>query len=549
MCGLVLYGSDFPSEAGVSLFEKLLFADTFRGPHSTGVMTHRKHNIVGRPPITTIPVLKKEGIAPDFLRNWSWNNILRDGPDPAKYTYGDFYIGHNRYATQGAVNTENAHPFTHGNITLVHNGTLMDVSTLPDFAKFEVDSENICHSINKIGAKATIELLDGAFTLIWHDAKDDTLHIIRNDERPFHLARTANSWFGASEELMLKWILGRDTKTYIQESFEIAVGEEYVFDTSYGFKFKEKITRNLLDPYYGMGWGLNSYHRGTYRQPVSKQPVVASTVIPFAPVVKKTPVQKKRVSDVDTLLEQHRLPFVHGQIISFCPFSREPYDKEVPTSRNKVRGYLDTMEYIEVECHAVEKEDYNTQGHDMTGKIVGAYEKIGTLYIICTFTTESAVYPAPVSSDKEVCDSCDKEGPTPFTISTVGTGVVDICQECYIQYGKDAPPFLPSDEQICVGGIYYTEAEWTDLRITNCGCCDEEIAFSEADDCEVFGDSPICKSCDETMALMHLVTEPIEDEFVCSSCAETYQPHMESDSPKVCAPCYESFHDIIAMPY
>jgi hypothetical protein len=523
-----------------------LFADTFRGPHSTGVFTRRSHSLPNRAPIVTIPILKKEGIAPDFLRHWDWHNILKSGADPTKYKYGDFYVGHNRYATQGAVNEQNAHPFKYGDITLVHNGTLLDQSTLPDFHKFEVDSENICHSINKIGAKKTIALLDGAFTLIWHDASDDTLHIIRNEERPFHLAETATGWFGASEEGMLTWVLGRDTKTYVHKHFECEAGTEYIFDTSFGFKFKEKVEREMLDPYYGFGmYGQYGSYRNQRQKPriIAQSPVVVKkNDDPVYTEVKETPLQKKRSRDVDTLLEQHRFPNRGGQVIEFKTFKSVRY-KDTPDSRCKVTGYVEGGDYIEVECHAVDAADY-VDDAVMSGKIVGAYEKSGTLYIICTHD-EAKI--SEVDKKPHLCPVCDKEAATPFDIVDVDGGMIEACQECYIMWGQDlAPPFESPDRVVNVGGTLYSKDEW-DKSVNTCGCCDETIEFLDADGIDMFSDTPICKNCETTMQDFVFdgsseAADMVEDTFVCLTCTQEFPIYLESTTPRVCTICHDSFH-------
>jgi len=121
-------------------------------------------------------------------------------------------IGHNRKATKGKVNSANAHPFTHGKIVGVHNGTLTNQSLLPDSANFHVDSENIIYSINKIGIEETWKKVAGAAALIWYNAEDATLNVIRNKERPFFFATSSDNKvvFGASEKHMLKCALVRN---------------------------------------------------------------------------------------------------------------------------------------------------------------------------------------------------------------------------------------------------------------------------------------------------------------------------------------------------
>lgn len=122
-------------------------------------------------------------------------------------------IGHNRHATQGAVNNNNAHPFTHGDITLAHNGTLTNKWQLErDFnaPKFDTDSELVCWLIDNYELDAVIPELKGAFALTWWDDRDQSMNIIRNDERPLHVASKGCNVYWASEKHMLAWLLDRN---------------------------------------------------------------------------------------------------------------------------------------------------------------------------------------------------------------------------------------------------------------------------------------------------------------------------------------------------
>jgi hypothetical protein len=58
---------------------------------------------------------------------------------------------------------------------------------------FDVDSQAIFASIARFGAKETIPLLQGAWSLVWYDLNEETLNFLRNSERPM--------WFSYSKEL------------------------------------------------------------------------------------------------------------------------------------------------------------------------------------------------------------------------------------------------------------------------------------------------------------------------------------------------------------
>ena len=180
-------------------FQQLLFHDVVRGHHATGVAA-----------IDTIDrklVVEKKAIAsPEFLLDKEMMGNLFDH----KHNF-NIYIGHNRWATSGAKDAdENAHPFIHGNIVGVHNGSLRNQRLLDDHKDFKVDSDNLYHHLNKNGLDDTIAKSNGAYALVWYDRTDNSLNFIRNEERPLCVAKLNNGYYvWASEMGMLKWLITR----------------------------------------------------------------------------------------------------------------------------------------------------------------------------------------------------------------------------------------------------------------------------------------------------------------------------------------------------
>ena len=200
MCGLVAILSKTQSgffQQDKTIFYQMLISDMFRGTDSTGCFAVNKNG--------NLKWIKDASSTPFFLNKKETVNYMSD-------FISDFHImvGHNRKATMGTVTSENAHPFTEGNICLVHNGTLTDHRKL---ANTTVDSHAICHHINEFGYKSMFKTIDGAYALIWYNAAEKMVYFARNSERPLHIVETDTKIYLASEEKMLDWILDRNNIT------------------------------------------------------------------------------------------------------------------------------------------------------------------------------------------------------------------------------------------------------------------------------------------------------------------------------------------------
>jgi glucosamine--fructose-6-phosphate aminotransferase (isomerizing) len=125
-------------------------------------------------------------------------------------------IGHNRWATHGVPTLSNAHPHTdcHGEMALVHNGTIINYETLRDklkkaghIFKSDTDTEVIAHQIEEARKHScstekailqSIALLEGSFGLVIL-LKDDPnkLYLAKNGS-PINIGLTKDSFIVAS---------------------------------------------------------------------------------------------------------------------------------------------------------------------------------------------------------------------------------------------------------------------------------------------------------------------------------------------------------------
>jgi len=215
MCGLVGMASSSLNAFDKKAFRDMLFFDQIRGKHSTGVLAVNKNGVPA--------VYKKALQGSDFVQLAGFETIC--------YHADTLLLGHNRYATLGAKDDNNAHPFQHGDITLVHNGTLT-VSTVHEDTsrKFATDSESICFAMNESGnCKDVLESLQGAYALIWHDSSDNTLHFARNAERDLYIGTSGGDVVWASLKNILT-LTAEHHKLPLHDVELLPIGKHVVFD-------------------------------------------------------------------------------------------------------------------------------------------------------------------------------------------------------------------------------------------------------------------------------------------------------------------------------
>lgn len=229
MCGIV--GIKTADKLGFyaqdrDMIKGMLVVNSLRGAHSTGLagVCSRREN--EKEDVGLIKAIN----SPYYLFDWpKADEFFRR----VMSSY-DVLIGHGRYATRGAINADNAHPFEEGHITLVHNGGITNFYQLKDNTldkDVEVDSHLVARLIERDGWETTLPKLRGAYALVWYDSRDGSLHFARNKDRPMSIAKLGKRdvIIYASESATLNWAADRYGFT-IESMFNTEPFTHYVFE-------------------------------------------------------------------------------------------------------------------------------------------------------------------------------------------------------------------------------------------------------------------------------------------------------------------------------
>jgi len=369
MCGLVSVIAKgkfglFPKD--VKIFAELLLVGQLRGSDGTGVFFDTA--------LGDISYRKAPVPSPDFIRMEGFDDLV------TKWTKdSSFIVGHNRFATKGNIIHADTHPFSEGDITLVHNGTLINHKELKDVT---VDSHAICHHINENGIDSTLKTMNGAFALIFHDKKNNSLNIIRNTERTLYLIETDSLWILCSEQEMGVWICTRNG---------VAVKNKYLLESGI-LNSLDLITRE---------W--TTAKKECYKPPPFIGTVVGTTkVLPFT----KNKYKNKH--------KKHNNDSAIGTGVFFFPFKIKPFGNSL-----YLEGYIpndDGEEEVEVRL-------FNNNRHYLTkllaedmlyGNITGSAHGSHGKYFVVTdvvhrFTSKNKVVLTAdeVADMQDKCDVCD----------------------------------------------------------------------------------------------------------------------------------------------
>ncbi len=236
MCGLVGFFSAESltfkeEETNRDWFKQMLYMDALRGMDATGVFVETKNGNK-----LNSRVYKRALPAMDFLSTKPFDSIISS-------TNIRMALGHNRYSTMRGTGSadKNAHPFTHGDITLMHNGVADNFFSSKDRNLFDVDSDWVAYLVSSHGIAEAMQIATGKFALVWHDASDDSVNLYRNADRPLYFAFSKDSkvMYYASERLMLRLACKRNNIELLSSEIDGVTSDIWFLGENYHIKFTD----------------------------------------------------------------------------------------------------------------------------------------------------------------------------------------------------------------------------------------------------------------------------------------------------------------------
>lgn len=357
MCGIVGCAGKIGNNEEC-MFKRMLEFDTVRGPHSTGALFV---NAQGH-----TDVVKRVGTP------WDWYQCK--AVEEKFRTFSCVLMGHNRWATQGKINNVNAHPFEFDRIIGAHNGTLTTRYMLDDSGKFDVDSENLYHHMNRNGWEDTLPKLNGAFALTWWDKEERSLNFARNNQRPLYFTHSEDgrTFFWASEPWMIS-VAAHHSEVKIQAIKELPILSHMRVDVPLKVLASAEV---IPEPTFTSFEG--------YQVPVYHRPANTGNVAPFPKHDKPALVADKRVtplpvktheSDGTPVIDSSKIdrPKVVAGNASFMDYQKR-LNKEVTFT---VWGMAKSANQKYIQCYALDDDRisvrcYAGEGTHLWKKLLGS---------------------------------------------------------------------------------------------------------------------------------------------------------------------------------
>lgn len=461
MCGIVgfvnlnLSPVNFAQE---KFFTDALYYDTLRGWDSTGVVFVKDKGVIQK--------YKKAVSGCEFIQLRKYNKMIKS------ISGVKFAIGHNRAATVGTIIDETAHPFTFGNITMVHNGTL-DFNNGLDVPSLEVDSAEIAHALSLRPAKEVLEAIRGAFALVWYDADDKTINFARNKERPLVFAtdKDESVLYYASE----KWMIQAAEERYAgitDLSYETLPVGHHIKIPITAKSLKEGIMQEFTP--YEKKYTTTTYGRGYYDQWQGSYQPTKNQVIVLP----------------DAVDELENLKLEKDDIVIFKKTGYKPYgttgEGKEPSGNlmgNLISNTFDDIETVSVMAYNTTKETWDSDDKVLGGVVKRAYfntqDKVSTLVVTDVFPLGSIE-----QFDKGEFDEYDQYFVNKQAEEEEDAAAFDVAFNNVVY--KDSQ------------GKEISEEKYAALLAQGCAWCTSDLDLDE--DIEWAGNSPVCEACVDLVA-------------------------------------------------
>ena len=455
--------------------QQAMFVGTVRGFDSTGLLT----------------VTRKKGEAEYVKQAIDGCSFLGNRAVQHKFKKFDDYsvaIVHNRKASHGMITDSNAHPFTVGHITLVHNGGILLHRRLPGGTGIDVDSEAIAAAFNTVSpskAKNILSLLDGSFVLFWHDDRDGSVNLARNDKRPLTMAyhEKEDMLYFCSEKKMLDWLLDR-----------CGINHTAMFDPKPNQHFKWVINNNEVknfdvkkfEPYKspvysgGNNWNGNQSNVSNIRPPYN--------------------------DDVIPTLDS--LGLTSGQKVIFEKY--EVCSVNVNANRCTIKGMsvdfnFETIAYNVTETYVREGDLFTANVSSINQRLSSAGWACVTLTAVGVASDEEvkkwkesfsggAAKKSCTKGCDEICPECRKDvekgGVGSEKKQVHETPMAQLLAETADDYYADATAYVQGPN-----GILIQQKEYDELTKHGCSNCSADL-LSPSETHWTYNEDPLCRGCD-----------------------------------------------------